>query len=245
MGKRYLIVLDDLWDGMAWDELSRCFPDVGNRSRIVVTTRLEKVGEHVKCYTDLYFLPFLKPDESLKLLQKKVFEQESCAPALQAPSQAVAERCKRLPLVVVLVAGIIKRNKTEASWWDELSYDNLPDYLKPCLLYMGMFPEDARIPVSKLISLWIAEDFLENIESGRLMEEAAEGYLIELIRSNVVMVSKREYNGKVKYCPVHDVVLHFCLEKSREEKFMLAVESSELQLQPSCWKGRQVWSISN
>ncbi|PHT38877.1 hypothetical protein CQW23_22450 [Capsicum baccatum] len=114
MGKRYLIVLDDMWDGMAWDELSLCFPDVGNRSRIIVTTRLEKVGEHVKHYTDLYFLPFLTPDESCKLLQKRVFQKEDCPPELQDVSLAVAKRCKGLPLVVVLAAGIIKRKKMEA-----------------------------------------------------------------------------------------------------------------------------------
>ncbi|KAK4737810.1 hypothetical protein R3W88_001507 [Solanum pinnatisectum] len=33
MGKRYLIVLDDMWD-----DLRLSFPDVGNKSRIVVTT---------------------------------------------------------------------------------------------------------------------------------------------------------------------------------------------------------------
>ncbi|MCD7473273.1 hypothetical protein HAX54_015052 [Datura stramonium] len=146
----------------------------------------------------------------------------------------------------------------EASWWDEvknsllsylgesegyslstmqLSYNNLPDYLKPCLLYMAMFPEDARIPVSKLISLWIAEGFVQNIESGRLMEEAAEDYLMDLISSNVVMVSRRRYNGKVKYCQVHDVVLHFCLEKSREENFMLVVKG---QFQPYDWNVSRV-----
>ncbi|XP_060179607.1 putative late blight resistance protein homolog R1B-16 [Lycium barbarum] len=261
MGKRYLIVLDDMWDGMAWDDLSLCFPDVVNRSRIVVTTRLEKVGEYVKHHTDLYFLPFLTPDESCRLLQKKVFQKEGCPPELQKVSLAVAKRCKGLPLVVVLVAGIIKTKKMEASWWREvktsllsslggsedyslstmqLSYDNLPDYLKPCLLYMGMFPEDERIPVSKLISLWIAEGFLQNIESGRSMEEAAEDYLMDLISSNVVMVSKREYNGKVKYCEVHDVVLHFCLEKSREEKFMLVVKGNRSQFQPSDWNESRV-----
>ncbi|KAF3618489.1 putative late blight resistance protein -like protein R1B-14 isoform 2 [Capsicum annuum] len=262
MGKRYLIVLDDMWDGMAWDELSLCFPDVGNRSRIIVTTRLEKVGEHVKHYTDLYFLPFLTPDESCKLLQKRVFQKYDCPPELQDVSLAVAKRCKGLPLVVVLAAGIIKRKKMEAFWWHEvkgalfdyldhesgeyslstmkLSYDNLPDYLKPCLLYIGMFPEDARILVSKLICLWIAEGFIQITESAILMEEAAEGYLMDLISSNLVMVSKRKYNGKIKYCQVHDVVLHFCLERSREEKFMLAVESSELHFQPSHWKASRV-----
>jgi len=265
IGKRYLIVLDDMWDFMAWDDLRLCFPDAVNRSRIIVTTRLEKVGEHVKLHTDLYFLPFLTPEESRELLQKKVFQNEACPPELHNVSLDVARRCKGLPLVVVLVAGIIKKKKMEISWWHEvkkalfsyldresedysratmqLSYDNLPDYLRPCLLYMGMFPEDERIPMSKLISLWIAEGFVQNIESGRLMEETVEGYLMDLISSNVVMVSRRRCNDKVKYCQVHDVVLHFCLEMSREEKFMLAMRGNIL---PSDLKESRVsFSFSN
>jgi len=68
---------------MSWDDLRLCFPDVGNRSRIVLTTRLEEVAKQAKHHTDPYYLPFLKPDESLKLLQKKVFQQEGCPPELQ------------------------------------------------------------------------------------------------------------------------------------------------------------------
>ncbi|PHT75719.1 hypothetical protein T459_19241 [Capsicum annuum] len=189
MCKRYLIVLDYMWDVTAWEDLMLSFPDDKNRSRIIVTTRLEKVGEHVLKHTDPYSLPFLTPDESLQLLQKKVFQQERCPPGLYKVSQAVAKRCKGLPQVIILVAGINKRKKMEESWWHEvknalfsylgeseeyslstmqLNYDYLPDHLRPCLLYVGMFPEDARIPVSKLISLWIAEGFVQNIESGGL-----------------------------------------------------------------------------
>ncbi|XP_055813991.1 putative late blight resistance protein homolog R1A-3 [Solanum dulcamara] len=259
IGRRYLIVLDDMWDCMAWDDLRLSFPDVGNRSRIVVTTRLEKVGVQVKYHTDPYSLPFLTTEESCKLLQKRVFQKEDCPLDLQDVSHEVAEKCKGLPLVVVLVAGLIKKRKMEESWWNEvkdalfdyldreseeysqatmqLSFDNLPNCLKPCLLYMGMFPEDESIPVSKLISLWIAEDFVENIES-------AEDYLMDLISSNVVMVSRRSYNGKVKYCQVHDVVLHFCLEKSREEKFILAVKGNASQFRPLNWKGSSRVSFS-
>ena len=107
MGKRYLIVLDDMWDCMAWDDLRLSFPDSGNRSRIVVTTRLEEVGRQVKYHTDSYFLLFLPLDESCKLLGKKVFQKEDCRPELHDVSQAVAE-IKGLPLMVVLVAGMIK-----------------------------------------------------------------------------------------------------------------------------------------
>ncbi|KAM3327412.1 hypothetical protein P3S67_002538 [Capsicum chacoense] len=106
-GKRYLIVLDDMWDVKARDDLRFSFPDVGNRSRIVITTRLEKVAKQVKHHIDPYSLPFLTSDDSLKLLQKKVFQQEGCPPLLQDVSKAVAERCKGLPLLIVLDAGII------------------------------------------------------------------------------------------------------------------------------------------
>ncbi|KAG5632695.1 hypothetical protein H5410_004412 [Solanum commersonii] len=66
-----------------------------------LTTQLEKVGEQVKYHTDPYSLPFLTTEESCKLLQKKVFQREDCLPKLQDVSQAVAEKCKGLPLVVV------------------------------------------------------------------------------------------------------------------------------------------------
>ncbi|KAM3249962.1 putative late blight resistance protein R1A-3 [Capsicum annuum] len=212
MGKRYLIVLDDMWDSKAWDDLRLSFPDVGNRNRIVITTRLEEVAKQVKHHIDPYSLPFLTSDDSLKLLQIKVFQQESFAPSLQDVSKAVAERCKGLPLVIVLVAGIIKRNKMEASWWYEVKHS--------LVSYHGE-PEGYSLSTMQL-------------------EETAEGYLNDLISSNVVMVSGRRYNGKVKYCQVHDVVLHFCLNKSREEKFMLAVKGNPNRFQSSRWKDRRV-----
>lgn len=266
LGKRYFIVLDDMWDVMAWDDLRLSLPDGENRSRVVVTTRLEKVGEYVKHHTNPYFLPFLTEKASWELLRKRVFQKEACPSELHDVSLEVARRCKGLPLVIILVAGIIKK-KMEESWWHEvkdalysylgesedyswetmhLSYDNLPDYLKPCLLYMGMFPEDHSISASQLTNLWIAEGFVQNVKSGGL-EEAAEGYLMDLISSNMVMVSKRSrYNGKVKYCHVHDIVLHFCLERSREEKFMLAVKGNYRKFKLPDWKETRVsFSFSN
>ncbi|WMV47367.1 hypothetical protein MTR67_040752 [Solanum verrucosum] len=52
------------------------------------------------------------------------------------------------------------------------------------------------------------EDFVENIES-------AEGCLMDLISNNVVIVSKKEYNGKVKYCQESRVSYSFSKELSK------------------------------
>uniref|UniRef100_M1D2Z2 Tospovirus resistance protein C n=1 Tax=Solanum tuberosum TaxID=4113 RepID=M1D2Z2_SOLTU len=63
MGKRYLIVLDDMWDCMEWDDLRLCFPNLGNRSRIVVTTRLEKVGLSSLEYLQLWKSDYFESEE--------------------------------------------------------------------------------------------------------------------------------------------------------------------------------------
>ncbi|XP_019151769.1 PREDICTED: disease resistance protein RPP13-like isoform X6 [Ipomoea nil] len=46
MGQRYLIVMDDIWDTKAWDDIQRCFPENFNGSRILLTTRLKQVAEY-------------------------------------------------------------------------------------------------------------------------------------------------------------------------------------------------------
>lgn len=42
--KRYLNVLDDLWDIVTWEELTAGFPDVMNGSRIILTSRSAEVA---------------------------------------------------------------------------------------------------------------------------------------------------------------------------------------------------------
>ncbi|KAM3267385.1 putative late blight resistance protein R1B-17 [Capsicum chacoense] len=49
-GKRYLIVLDDVWD-TTWDDLTRPFPEVEKGSRIILTTRQKEVAFYGKCNT--------------------------------------------------------------------------------------------------------------------------------------------------------------------------------------------------
>lgn len=240
MGKRYFIVLDDMWETAAWDELSRSFPDCENRSRIMLTTRLEEVARHVQFYSDPYYLPFLRKEECWKLLCKMIFHGKSCPLELAKVGNKIAESCKGLPLVVVLVAGFLAKVEKKVSSWlqiadslnlymvqdvkksmdvIELSYKNLQDHLKPCLLYFGAFPEDQEIPVSKLTQLWMAEGFVRKT-LGKNLETVAEDQLKDLIASSLVIVAKRRANGTVKSCRVHDLIHDFCLRKGNGENFL-------------------------
>ncbi|XP_015075892.2 putative late blight resistance protein homolog R1A-10 [Solanum pennellii] len=237
MARRFLIVLDDIWECKAWDNLQLCVgSNYGKGSRVMVTTRNEKLAMHMRQHTDPYSLPFLNDEKSWELLQKKVFQGENCPSELSNVGPLVAKKCRGLPSLIIMIAGILSSKKKEADLWLKVaydicshafetemslktSYDHLANHLKPCLIYMALFPKSYEIPVSDLLEWWIAEEFVQNIDTWRL-EELSEICLYDLVSRNPVMVSKTRSNGKMKCCIILDQVCEFCLRKITEEKFM-------------------------
>ncbi|WMV31422.1 hypothetical protein MTR67_024807 [Solanum verrucosum] len=63
-GKRYLIVLDDMWDTETFDELTRPFPELQKGSRVILTSRKKEVALHGKCHSDPLYLRLLRSEES-------------------------------------------------------------------------------------------------------------------------------------------------------------------------------------
>ncbi|XP_009764259.2 late blight resistance protein R1-A-like [Nicotiana sylvestris] len=236
--KRYLILVDDVWEASAWDDLRPCFYDAKNGSRILLTTRHLAVANYATSVSKPIHLRILSKDESWELLKSKVIGEERCSLPLEKVGRQVATKCGGLPLSIVLVAGILARiEKTEESWKQvattlsshihgdskaivEQSYQDLPCHLKPCFLYFGAFLEDRVINVSKLTRLWTSEGFLKSCE-GKRLEDIAEGYLENLMGRNLVMDAKRSSDGKVEACRLHDVLLEFCKEKAAEENLLL------------------------
>ncbi|GMY35971.1 disease resistance protein RPP13-like [Fagus crenata] len=238
-GKRYLIVLDDIWKTDVWDELKVAFPDNMKGSRILITSRIKEVAAHASPNIP-HFLPFLNKDESWELFSKKVFRGGTCPAELEALGRQIAEGCHGLPLAIVVLGGLLaNKEKTHRTWskltghvnWYltqdrsdcldilALSYNHLPRRLKPCFLYFGIFPEDFEIPVRKLIQLWIAEGFIQHT-GDRNVEDVAEDYLEELIDRSLIQVATTRTDGGVKTCHIHDLLRDLCILESTEEKFL-------------------------
>ncbi|KAL3534514.1 hypothetical protein ACH5RR_002975, partial [Cinchona calisaya] len=157
-GRKYLIVIDDIWDIKAWNDLKEPFPDDQNGSRILFTTRHRTLA--LEANSIPYALRLLSPEESCELLWLRLFNGETCPPELSTISKRIARNCKGLPLAVILIAGILKKTEEKEDCWEhvsnklisleasdilEFSYKHLPDCLKPCFLYFGTFPEDTTI----------------------------------------------------------------------------------------------------
>ncbi|KAI3459098.1 hypothetical protein Pfo_015761 [Paulownia fortunei] len=239
-GRRYLIVMDDMWSTKAWDDVKMIFPDDGNGSRIMLTTRLLDVAAYADSSTPLHEMRFMDANQSWNLLQQKVFTHQDCPPELVNIGKKIARSSRGLPLAIVVIAGLLSTvSKSRASWEEieknvrsavstkdgqfekilSLSYTHLPHHLRPCFLYMGVFPEDYEIRVSKLIKLWVAEGFMKPSAS-KTFEEGAEEYLEDLVKRSLIFVSRRKSNGKIKSCSLHDLVRDLCIRKAQEEKFL-------------------------
>ncbi|KAL0356055.1 UNVERIFIED_CONTAM: putative late blight resistance proteinR1A-10 [Sesamum radiatum] len=242
-GRRYLIVMDDIWDTDIWDAVRRLFPNDNNGSRVLLTTRLSDVAVYANSSSRLHQMQFLKEDVSWNLLCKKVFGEKDCPPELEHVGREIARNCGGLPLAIVVIGGLLyKDSRTQRNWRsvaqnlnsivtkdDEqcleilgLSYNRLPHNLKPCFLYMGVFPEDSEIPVSKLINLWAAEGFLKPSTS-KTLEEVAEEYLKDLIERSLILVCERSCNGKIKTCNIHDLLRDVCVRNAQKENFLHVV----------------------
>ncbi|XP_073124617.1 putative late blight resistance protein homolog R1B-16 [Henckelia pumila] len=226
-GRRYLIVLDDLWSIEAWDEIKRFFPDHHNGSRIMITTRLGNVAAQLSTCQP-FEMDLLDDSRSWELLSEKVFgHEQGCPPELEELGKTIAKNCKGLPLGIVVIGGLLaKSDKTMASWKHVsgnmrsiinsednekcleilyLSYNNLPIHLKPCFLYLDMAAQPYNIDITTLIKEWVSEGIVKPMR-GKSLEEAAHEYITELVDRNLLFVRRRDVLGDLLHCGVHDLL---------------------------------------
>ncbi|XP_057773790.1 putative late blight resistance protein homolog R1A-10 [Salvia miltiorrhiza] len=246
-GRRYMIVLDDIWSNKFWDEIRMYFPDNNNRSRIVITTRESDVAKYADSKSLPHRVQLLSDSQSWDLLRQIVFGEEDCPHELQGIGERIASDCGGLPLAINVIGGLLSKVESLKDVWENignniraaiaesdqqfsnilsLSYNHLPVHLKPCFLYMGAFPEDHEIKASILIRMWVAEGFVKTNEE-KSLEEEAEDYVKSLVERNLVSVRCYKY-GKPKRFSIHDLLRDLCMRKADDEKFLHVKNSPEV-----------------
>ncbi|XP_072970637.1 disease resistance protein RPM1-like [Typha angustifolia] len=253
-GRKYLIVLDDVWNKEAWSLLERTFVENNCGSRVVITTRSEDVASLAED-NRIVKLRTLSEQEASDLFCKKAFvrlDGERCPESLKNWADKIVKKCQGLPLAIVAIGSLLSyRKKEEQEWrsfcehlnWQlennpelnwvanrvlNLSFIDLPSYLKNCFLYCGLFPEHYMITRKRLTRLWIAEGFIDERGPGRTMEEVAEDYLKELEHRCLLQVVERNDIGRVKILQIHDVVREITLTRSRKVMFGIAYDNPEV-----------------
>uniref|UniRef100_A0A0D9XXN5 AAA+ ATPase domain-containing protein n=1 Tax=Leersia perrieri TaxID=77586 RepID=A0A0D9XXN5_9ORYZ len=246
--RRYFIVVDDLWDSYAWDIIRCGFPDNNSGSRILTTTRICSVA--TTCCSNnqdyIYMMKSLTEQDSRRLLHSRIFGSHETFPDIfEEVTTNILKKCGGLPLAIISIASLLSGqsyltweyvNNSLGSMFEgnptlsglkqilELSYNNLPQHLKTCLLYVSMYPEDCIIKKNDLVRQWIAEGFVSKI-SGLYADDVAGSYFNELINRSMIQPLYTDYNDEVLSCRIHDLMLEIIRSKSVEENFFSVIDA--------------------
>ncbi|KAJ4765459.1 Disease resistance family protein [Rhynchospora pubera] len=250
--KKYLIVLDDVWTIDPWTQIKAIFPDKQNGSRILITTRMLNVAKEADPSSVPHILPFLTPEQSIELFMKKALPNQSADQPypddLFNIGKQFIKKCDGLPLALVVLGGLLsKKHATYVAWsglmetmnWGtdgkqciaviDSSYEDLSFALKSCFMYFAAFHEDDEIEAISLYQMWIAEGFIPH-EENKTLENTAENFLEELVQRNMVQASRRNWDGSIETCRIHDVLHSLAIKKAKEDNFFMAYSKiDELQ----------------
>ncbi|KAL5546833.1 hypothetical protein UlMin_006520 [Ulmus minor] len=203
--QRFLLILDDVWSDIPekWFALQELLMEGSEGSKIIVTTRKQSVADLMGTVST-YNLKGLPSKDCLSLFIKWAFKDghDEQHPNLVEIGEQIVAKCKGLPLAVTTLGSLLYSNLDEGDWkyirdneiWKleqkedhvlpalQLSYNELPSYLKRCFHYCSLFPKDYRFDSWDLIRLWMSHGLLvqPNGHRNKTFEEIGELYFKQL-----------------------------------------------------------------
>jgi Leucine-rich repeat (LRR) protein len=204
VGKRFLLVLDDVWNkrNNDWDLLWKPLKTGARGSKILVTTRNRDVASSMGT-VPAHHLRGLSSDDCWSLFTSQAFENRNIDfyPNLEAIGREVVDKCEGLPLAAERLGILLRSRQEEDEWkdilnrkiWDlpddesdilqslRLSYHHLPAHLKQCFAYCSIFPPGYEFDKDSLVLLWMAEGFVLQPNAKKRLEDVGGEYFLELV----------------------------------------------------------------
>ncbi|KAL5979939.1 hypothetical protein ACLOJK_039051, partial [Asimina triloba] len=243
-GKRFLIVLDDVWneDEERWNALRCSLASGAAGSRILVTTRTRKVANtmNVVCVRELQGL---SDDDSWRLFSSRAFagRNDRDHTNLQAIGRQIVSNCKGVPLSIKVMGSAMNSKRTAEDWqnileskmWSLpeakskilpalwLSYYNLPPPLKQCFVYCSLYEKDTKMEKDELVKLWVAQGFV-HAQGNREIEDIAAEHFDDLVAWSMF----QEVSSDGSSCKMHDLLHDLAELITKDETYVDKSEKS-------------------
>jgi len=201
----FLLVLDDVWDAKSvdWIYLMDIFNVGETGSRIIITTRDERVALSMQTFLSVHYLRPLEREDCWSLVARHAFgagnnQQRS---DLYEIGKEIAKKCDGLPLAAIAIGNFL-RTKLSPDYWNyvlerdilelidyevqhalQLSYSYLSALLKRCFAYCSIFPKKSILEKNMVVQLWIAEGL---VESSTDQEKVGEEYFDVLVSRSLI-----------------------------------------------------------
>ncbi|CAO2817277.1 unnamed protein product [Amaranthus hypochondriacus] len=245
-GKRYLIVLDDVWDQSQskWNSFKNSLRRLGGStgSMILVTTRNKDIAKTAESRY-MHQLTGLSDEESWAFFVQKAFPKGKATydSELKEIGRRIVNKCKGLPLAINVIGGLLRMKEDLSEWkaveksklWNLpqekndilpsllLSFNNLSSpILKQCFAYCSIYPKEVLIDREDLINLWNAQGFLNSQTEGSSLtpEELGSKYFETMLSNSLLIAETRSsFDGDATEYRMHYLVHDMALYISRHE----------------------------
>ena len=256
-GKKFLLVLDDVWseDREKWIELKNLLMGGANGSNILVTTRSPRVASMMGTVSP-YNLDGLPHKDCLSLFVKWAFDEgrERQHANLVKIGDEIVKKCKGVPLAVKSLGSLLYSNFDQRYWifvkdsemWNlnkkegdilsalQLSYNQMPSYLKQCFAYCSLFPKDYKYDSFELIRLWMAHGLLQTHNENQELEDIGNQYVDEL-HSRSFLEDYRDF-GYFRVFKIHDLAHDLALSVAQSECLIIDCQTQNIS--------KKVWHLS-
>jgi hypothetical protein len=226
-GKRYLLVLDDLWehDRKKWLSLENLLKGGARGSRILVTTREMKVAKIVQT-VEPHVLSCLNENQSWSLFKQIAFEngQELENLSIKALGMEIIEKCRGVPLAIKTIGSLLYGTNSKKEWLSfkdkelskvvqnendilhtlRLTYDHLPSHLEQCFAYYSVFPKDYKINKEILIQQWMAQGFTM-VDENECLEDVGHEYFMNLLWRSFFQEVEEDEWGNINF-KIYDLI---------------------------------------
>ncbi|XP_028943760.2 putative disease resistance RPP13-like protein 1 [Malus domestica] len=225
-GKKFLIVLDDVWKTCSygeWMKLQSPFRDGAQGSKIVVTTRDTDVSKMMGAATLVHNLVPMENDVCLQVFEQHAFlnANNNRPPNYELLKEKIVAKCRGLPLAARTLGGVLLRKEIDE--WEEildnklwslsnehdilpvlrLSYFYLPSHLKRCFAYCSILPNDYEFGEMQMILLWMAEGLIHpRPEDNKQIEDLGADYFRELVSRSLFQKS----TANISRYMMHDLI---------------------------------------
>ncbi|XP_077227996.1 putative disease resistance protein At4g27220 [Tasmannia lanceolata] len=225
--KKFILLLDDMWEKIELDNVGIPRINLENGSKIVLTTRRLQVCKSMDTDVEIR-VDILSEEEAWKLFQNKVGDVVE-NPSIQSLAKDVMKECHGLPLSIIVVGGSLRKEANVHVWKNALnelcspttceiedmeeqvfkrlkfSFDRLNnDNTKNCFLYGALYPEDHEIPIDRLIEYWRGEGFI----NGAGAYDKGHAIVKHLIDASLFESAETFFTDSVK---MHDVIRDLAL----------------------------------
>ncbi|KAI0510653.1 hypothetical protein KFK09_011261 [Dendrobium nobile] len=181
-GKRYLIVLDDVWNEnpIQWKQLMTLLDCGGEGSTVVVSTRSMVAAKMMATHT-IHYLKQLHEEDSWELFKRRAFgDGAEETTSLVKIGKDIIKWCAGLPLAIDALGSMMRLKNDEEEWkavlnsdiWKmqaakdnilpalKVSYNYLPSHLKRCFAFCAIYPKAYEMEKETLIQLWMANGYI-------------------------------------------------------------------------------------